>query len=203
VILQCSDASSAPEIRTLNQLYPYASPTARMSRQLAIETAQAYEETLQSLMSQPFPPFKLPSVLQWTTVQQVYQAACAAARDFVTHDNVYPIRFAAALAGVSGENISSIGLSIPTTVQVPALEYGCTQDAVCQVLQVLRRNEQDTHSVVFLVQVDQWGLPHAPFAMARNVFCERSSDVICFVLVGMPLRIVQGTELYPTLPAIF
>jgi hypothetical protein len=215
-----SDGSAASEMWTLPQLYPFASPTARLSRQLAMETSQAYEETVRSLMSQPFPPFELPpdEVLPWTAVQQVYHAACAAARKFDTHDHVYPIRFAAASASIRKVLPSAheplpeeeaATLDIVTAVQVAALEYGCTQDVVCQVLPVRRNdndNDQTSHSIVLVVQVDQWGLPHAPFAVARNALCERrpgQHHCTYFALVGMPLQIVTGTELYPTLPTIF
>jgi cytidine deaminase len=210
VVLQCADSASAPATFRLPQLYPFASPTARLSRKRAMETSEAYEETVRSLMSQPFSPFELPpnDVLPWTTVQQVYHAACSAARNFVTHDHVYPIRIAAASACISivsadAKMATVEKIDIATSVQVPALEYGCTEDVVCQVLQ---RNEHDSHSIIFLVQVDQWGLPHAPFALARNALCERSMNqqqCTFFVLVGMRLRIVPGTDLYPTLPTIF
>lgn len=188
VVLQSQNPQSEPETWSLPQLYPFASPTARMGRQHSMNTSEKYEETVQALMAQPFAPLELPPTLPWELVQKVYQSACAAARGFDTHDNVYPIRFAAACGGISVQPM--------TALQVPALEYGCTIDAVSQVL-------HQADSDVFVVQVDQWGLPHAPFAVARNAICEITKKQAVYVLVGMPLKIVRGSDLYPTLPTIF
>ena len=62
---------------------------------------------------------------------------------------------------------------IVTSRQAGALEYGCTIDAVSQ----LASHFQDQGAApLLLVQADQYGIAHAPFAPARAFLTEYKHD---------------------------
>ena len=97
---------------------------------------------------------------------------------------IHPIRIAAGAIFSDGRVIA--------TLQRKALEYGCTSDAVVQLMPFLlgahetlieQRNisntENEDRRPVLLMQVDQCGLLHAPAAAARAVLVEHGSGSLC------------------------
>jgi cytidine deaminase len=111
----------------------------------------------------------------------------------LTDDGIHPMRIAAGAIFSDGK--------IVATLQRKALEYGCTSDAVVQLMPFLlgahgtivdQRNistpenehgwpveNGSTGRPVLLMQVDQCGLLHAPAAPARAVLVEHGSGSLC------------------------
>lgn len=54
-----------------------------------------------------------------------------------------------------------------------ALEYGCTLDAVTQLVPRLQDKSQ---ALILLVQADQYGIAHSPFAPARAYLSEHGCE---------------------------
>lgn len=98
-------------------------------------------------------------------------------------DEIHPIRIAAGAMYSNGQVVA--------TTQKKALEYGCTSDAVVQLMPFLlgeqvgltgthcSDNESTGRRPVLLMQVDQCGLLHAPAAAARAVLVEHGSGDLC------------------------
>ena len=96
---------------------------------------------------------------------------------------IHPIRLAAGAIYADGR--------IVATTQKKALEYGCTSDAVVQLMPFLlgthgslvdkfsSATEGGGGKPVLLMQVDQCGLLHAPAAPARAVLAEHGSGSLC------------------------
>jgi hypothetical protein len=119
--------------------------------------------------------------------------------------DLHPIHFGAAAIFDDG--------TIVTTRQASALEYGCTLDAVSQ----LAPHFQDQNGTpLLLVQADQFGIAHAPFAPARAFLIEQGFENCQIVLHDTPisnndedifdierwtLREVFVSDLAPSIPA--
>lgn len=97
---------------------------------------------------------------------------------------IHPIRVAAGAIYSDGRVVA--------TLQRKALEYGCTSDAVVQLMPFLlgaqatlmdnapnSDMENERGRPVLLMQVDQCGLLHAPAAPARAVLVEHGSGSLC------------------------
>jgi len=90
--------------------------------------------------------------------------------------DLHPIQFGAAAIFEDG--------TIVTTRQASALEYGCTLDAVSQLAPHFE--EQDS-APVLLVQADQFGIAHAPFADARAFLTEHDFENCQIVVHDAPV----------------
>lgn len=80
-------------------------------------------------------------------------------------DNLHPIRYGAAFLHLSSDNAEII-----TSFEKKALEYGCTLDAVTQLVPFIidnRIDSRESKEPFLIVQCDQFGICHAPFAKAR------------------------------------
>ncbi|KAL7564682.1 hypothetical protein ACA910_021237 [Epithemia clementina (nom. ined.)] len=166
-------------------------------------------------------------------LHQVLVAACAAAQDD-HRDEVHPIRYGAAAAiwipeqtpqrpnHNNKDGTSNLGeFRIVSACQQKALEYGATQDAVCQLLpqlllRVLPKEQQSPQQAEgghdptrekpnsnltiphVLVQVDQYGIPHAPFAAARSLLVEHGLGhtpcLVATTYVGDPNEVLSGSH---------
>ena len=103
------------------------------------------------------------------------------------HD-IHPIQYGAAVMFNDD--------TVATATQKTALEYGCTLDAVGQLASIIdkkaiRINEDGTcFRPILLVQCDQFGIAHAPFAQGRAFLTERGYGD-CKVLIHQR---VKGNE---------
>ena len=85
--------------------------------------------------------------------------------------NAHPIRYGAAV--LFSDNTVSIAS------QKVAIEYGCTLDAVGQLASIIDKKalqlDEDTPGIrpILLVQCDQFGIAHPPFAQGRAFLTER------------------------------
>ena len=120
--------------------------------------------------------------------------------------------------------------TILTSHQICGLEYGCTIDAISQLASQLKELEDNSNSdnnnqqqnvvVKCIVQADQYGIAHGPFAPARSFLSEHGYND-CLILLHdivmtsvnnsnfddvlwnfdlWKLRQVQVDELAPTAP---
>ena len=78
--------------------------------------------------------------------------------------SLHPIRYGAA--------VLFRDKSYAATPQVKALEYGCSLDAVSQLAPILQVKRERGIAPLRMVQVDQFGIAHAPFAPARALLSE-------------------------------
>uniref|UniRef100_A0A7S2YQI8 Uncharacterized protein n=1 Tax=Entomoneis paludosa TaxID=265537 RepID=A0A7S2YQI8_9STRA len=166
-VLQSADATSEPWHVTLAELYPH--PPLYMG--LPVVEQQRLGQEMQPQISSQIP---LLANTKTTTTSNTFwkdlweKAQQATQED--TRDDVHAIRYgaAAALMDTTSNQVSYI-----TASQCKALEYGATLDAVCQLVPPLVQQQQQQRMIILgLVQVDQYGLPHAPFAPARSLLVE-------------------------------
>jgi len=241
---------------TLQELHPYPSAYARCrSTAACVELCQrqlqprlvAFWQDKHSLCCQVVEPI---SKLPWSTwkrlVDRAQQAATGGAADNEhssddnnnNNDNIVPppIPYGAAALVVEQQQITTNGghpqstRYIATVHQMPAQEYGCTQDAVCALLLSIRFRKQQhefaadseennnhphsnssssssqdtTTTIQALVQTDPWGVPHAPLAAARSLLVEHPGygEVPVLVLTSSEIRVVRAADLVPWVPQL-
>lgn len=94
-----------------------------------------------------------------------YDAAVAKARKQEKQAAVFPVLFAAAVGFGDGR--------VHSVAELKGIEYGCTVDAVSLLLpELLRVREEGGPPAAVVVQADNFGLAHAPFAAARSLLLE-------------------------------
>jgi hypothetical protein len=106
--------------------------------------------------------------------------------------DLHPIQYGAAVLFSDG--------TVATAHQKKGLEYGCTLDAVSQLTHVIElkchpsntsnpvepRNNEDNIRPIRLVQSDQYGIAHAPFAKSRAFLSEYGYGDCCILLHRSP-----------------
>ena len=99
---------------------------------------------------------------------------------------LHPLRYGAAVLFSDG--------STSTAYQKKALEYGCSLDAVTQLAQAIedKGGESGDPRPVLLLQTDQFGVLHAPFAPGRAYLSEHGYGDCEIAVHGAPLKSVQG-----------
>jgi hypothetical protein len=90
---------------------------------------------------------------------------CRSAKYEKADDNLHPISYVAA--------VQFRDKSIATARSVKSLEYGCSLDAVTQLTPVMTEKRRQGLEATRLVQMDQFGLCHAPFAPGRAMLVEQ------------------------------
>lgn len=137
---------------TLRQLFPHPSPYARLDA----SQAHALGKTFSEKHSTDYSKTSLP--------ESVVRQLMAAARNASYKDDrsgLHPIQYGAAVLFQDVTLVSSH--------QKKALEYGATLDAVSQLVPLM---ERCISRPMALVQVDSHGVAHAPFAAARAFLSE-------------------------------
>jgi hypothetical protein len=166
----CLDGHAEHAIPTLQTtiaaLYPHPSPYTRLTASQSVILGEAYSESVYSTRD-------IDSLQE--TAKRLLELAILEAKQNVV-DDIHPISFGAA---VMFENES-----IVTSHQASALEYGCTLDAVSQLAAHL---QEETCAPVLLVQADQYGIAHAPFAPARSFLSEHGFGDCLVLLHSIPL----------------
>ncbi|CAK9051218.1 Ferredoxin-dependent glutamate synthase (Fd-GOGAT) [Durusdinium trenchii] len=146
-------------VQPLRELFRMPSPYRGLAQQEAKAKASA-------LGGQVKPP-------EDALAAKVYQAAFALARKQEPQTVVYPITFAAAVGFEDGE--------VAFAAELKGIEYGCTVDAASLLIPELqrRRGHSDTSRARVLMQVDNFGVAHAPFSGARSLLVEHGfGDVL-------------------------
>lgn len=156
-----------PCVTTLAELYPFPSLYDRVPRSQVLQCGQAFVSrfatTVQPEKEEKVTAFvKLQLSLLTPDEQKVYAKALAATgKD--ARDDLFPLRYAAGTAFSDGE--------VRVTWQHKTLEYGSSLDAVSKLISFVEA-KADSVKPQFLLQVDQFGILHAPFARARAYFFE-------------------------------
>lgn len=109
------------------------------------------------------------SMLTQLLAEHVLKSAKKAAQN--DNKSLHPIQYGAAVLFSDG--------TISTSHQKQSQEYGCTLDAVTQLAPIMEQklkqtcfNHDTMIKVILLVQSDQYGIAHAPFAPARAYLTE-------------------------------
>ena len=145
---------------TLRQLFPYPSPYARLTASQANDFGSSFKGTKKE---------KRTSLSESAVEQLMTSARKSSLKDALT--NLHPIQFGAAVLFDDD--------TIVVAHQKKALEYGASLDAVSQLAPHI---EQSSARPVALVQVDSFGIAHAPFASARAFLSEHGYGD-CLVIV--------------------
>ena len=146
--IQDNNHSIPALVTTIRHLYPFPSPYTRLTASQQTALGEAYS----ARASQHFDTLEEPDS------KRLLELAIMEARRNISE--LHPIQFGAAVIFDDGV--------IVTSRQANALEYGCTLDAVSQ----LAGHFQEGGNPVLLVQADQFGIAHAPFAPARAFLTE-------------------------------
>ena len=190
-----SDHSIATLKTTIAELYPFASPYTRLKAPQSVALGSDYSRST-------FRTRDCESLDE--TAKRLLELAIMKANESASKEadcENHPIHFGAAVLFKDQ--------SISTSHQSSALEYGCTLDAVSQLAPYIRDQASDP---ILIVQADQFGVAHSPFAPARAFLSERGHTG-CHVLIHVTalddvtrldqwiLKKVFVSELAPTPPA--
>jgi len=200
---------SLPTLRTtIAELYPFPSPYTRLTAPQSVALGTCYATSpyrtlhLQSLngTSTSTGTGTITSIAPLTFAKRLLTLAVSEAERSATNEagrENHPIHFGAAVMFGDG--------SISTSHQSSALEYGCSLDAVSQLVPYIedkqnqqqqqqhqQQHQQEKSGVdaadaapVWIVQADQYGVAHSPFAPARAYLSEHGYGD-CRVLVHEP-----------------
>jgi len=102
-----------------------------------------------------------------------YAAAVEKARRQEAQLTVFPVVFAAAVYFEDGR--------VHCVSELKGMEYGCTVDAVSLLMpEIIRARDEKLPAATCVVQADQFGVAHAPFAAARTLMVEHGfKDLLC------------------------
>lgn len=146
---------------TLRKLYPYPSIYERISRDNLLITGEKLAEIHLPLQFGD----------KWMSLYKQIQKETS--RDQFGY-HIHPITYA---AGIKFQDES-----VKVTWQKAGMEYGTTVDAVTGLLNYIEKDKKQNPPILLLM-LDQFGLPHAPFAPARAQLFERGySDIVVGVL---------------------
>jgi len=143
---------------TLTALYPYPSPYTRCNSSQSVSLGATYAQSARAAV--------LTDLLS-DSWRNLLELATNEARANISEN--HPIQFGAAVSFADG--------TVATSRQVSALEYGCSLDAVSQLAPNFRGKGPK-----LLIQVDQYGVAHSPFAPARAFLSENGYND-CKILV--------------------
>ena len=170
--------------RTLAELYPYASPYTRLDSAEQLAFGKVAAPAARAAMERAA---GTPAGVAWRAATEAAERLAAAG------DALHPVSFGAAAVLQDGRVVSA--------AQRKALEYGCSQDAVCQLLALI---DDRGSAPAVVAHCDQFALCHAPFAPARALLVEGgfgAARVLCHAGRGdgAPEE-VRAEALLPALP---
>ena len=172
--------------RTLAELYPYASPYTRLDSAEQLAFGKIAAPAARAAMERAA---GTPAGVAWRAATEAAERLAAAG------DALHPLSFGAAAVLADGRVVAA--------AQRKALEYGCSQDAVCQLLALI---DDRGSAPAVVAHCDQFALCHAPFAPARALLVEGGfgdAVVLCHAGKGdgAPEE-VKAEALLPALPLI-
>ncbi|KAE9349306.1 hypothetical protein PF008_g6959 [Phytophthora fragariae] len=157
--------SCRPCVTTLKELYPFPSMYDQLSRSQVLPFARRFTSSdlrpqQEADVTTPFVQLQLGRMT--TDEQDVYLKALTTT-DKDARDDLFPLRYAAGTKFSDGD--------VRVTWQHKTLEFGSSLDAVSKLIPFVEDKPQHVKPQ-FLLQVDQFGILHAPFARARAYFFE-------------------------------
>ncbi|KAG6621430.1 Phosphatidylinositol class b [Phytophthora cinnamomi] len=164
-----------PCVTTLKELYPFPSLYDRLPRAQVLPFARAFcsqfaaiaESKLQPQEGEEaVTPFVKTQLSRMTPDEQDVYLKALDATEKDARDDLFPLRYAAGTKFSDGD--------VRVTWQHKTLEYGSSLDAISKLIPFVEDKQQHNKQVKpeFLMQVDQFGILHAPFARARAYFFE-------------------------------
>jgi hypothetical protein len=115
------------------------------------------------------------------------------------HTELHPITYAAA--------VLFRDKSYATSRCVKLLEYGCSMDAVTQLAPIMKAKRDKGLEAIQIVQVDQFGIAHPPFAPARAFLAEQGYGHLSVLMHSFDLeenclvwKNTKASELAPMTP---
>jgi hypothetical protein len=150
--------SGARTKSTLFALWPHGSPFARLDKDEQVATGKRIGALVASARAEAA-----------GDEGKAWRAAVEASEhdtDFYLH----PISYGAAVVFDDG--------SVARACQDKALEYGCSQDAVCQLVPAIEAARARGHKPTIVCMADQFGVCHAPSAPARAFLVARGHNTV-------------------------
>lgn len=184
----------------MGELYPHPFMYRFSRRNSQLEHANEFC-TIISEKSKSLEVEAVPNLIDKKYLSLLETAVKAAKQD--TLGGIHPICFGAAVLFKNGE--------IEVAWVLKGLEYGCTVDPISLLMReiCLRKNKQDKTVDIeggressepdCIVQVDQFGVAHAPFAPGRALLIEHGFDYINVLVheCNGTLSLIKGSELLP------
>ncbi|CAJ1415503.1 unnamed protein product [Effrenium voratum] len=137
-------------------------------------------------------------VPQEEEMKKAYQEALQLAQKQEAQTVVYPLVFAAAVCFEDG--------TVATASELKGIEYGCTVDAVSLLMPELIRARAKQLAAKVVVQVDNHGLAHAPFAGARSLLVEHGFGHVLMAAhgdEGQWLKPISAKESLPKMQILY
>jgi len=207
----CTNSSThhhdwAPIETTLADIYPHPSPYTRLTASEACRMGEQFADANTEEISDErieTPPSSNTNLSQEElSVENRNEKLLGQAILASQHDNrtdLHPIRYGAAVLFSDG--------TISTAHQKKALEYGCSLDAVTQLVPSIDKKAKQESPIypTLLIQADQFGIVHPPFAVARAFLSEHGYEN-CGILVHNTfdthnfLKVVRVKDLAPSAP---
>lgn len=180
VLMICTKDASTRTV-TLPQLYPHSCLFSKVAKADLLDWGTKFKAAAQ-----------VPAMM--TASQQEVYAQAVATTVHDTKDEIHPVRLAAGVLFSDG--------SVSYTAQQKALEYGNTLDPVSLLAPVLLQKRAQGIHPEMIVQVDQHGILHAPFAPARSFLYENDFDSCVIYVHGDAgdVAAVHVAELVPDAP---
>ncbi|GMF64789.1 unnamed protein product [Phytophthora lilii] len=167
--------SCRPCVTTLAELYPFPSLYDRLPRSQVLPFARGFcsrfAAELQPQEGEELTPFVKLQLSRMTPDEQDVYLKALSVTEQDARDDLFPLRYAAGTKFSDGE--------VRVTWQHKTLEYGSSLDAISKLIPFVEdkqrpgaKQEPNMVQPEFLMQVDQFGILHAPFARARAYFFE-------------------------------
>jgi len=195
IVMQSKDKSSHPLVMTLAKLHPFPS----IYNKLDPEEQSNLGASIQQCVQMELEHLDVPELSRQQVLQLVKVAHQACGMD--DQDSLHVIRYGAAMAIQTDSSNGTI--EIIQASQIKALEFSSTLDAVCQLASrvlSLTSNEpgkKDAPRVLALIQVDQFGIPHGPFAQARAFLVEHGLGDCRVILTSIEGDLTTGKSKTP------
>ncbi|GAX22814.1 hypothetical protein FisN_24Lh096 [Fistulifera solaris] len=194
IVMQSADTSSKTWVSCLQELFPRPSLYNRLNIQQQLELGTALS------LQQPFSGQSVGSLSQ-QDVLNLWNTAWEAAKSDV-RDKVFPMHYGAAALIRVDDGIHRL----VSACALKAVEYGSSQDALCQLWTLVSKQLEQITAVIL---VDQFGLLHTPAAVARSIWAEYgggSVPIILYKYDNTPkaeLEAVPMESLAPYVPKIW
>ena len=153
---------------SLMKLYPHPSPYTRLDARQCAKLGPRLSNKMLQIQKQALISSSSSISLVSPDAQSLIAKATEAANRGNDRSELHPIQYAAAVLFEDG--------TIQTACQRKCLEYGCSLDAVTQLGTYMEQETKARAKAKLLVQTDQFGVLHAPFATARAYLSEFGFD---------------------------
>lgn len=166
-------------VHLLTELYPHPPLYRKIPGSAVLAHASQFSLRCQPVHTAAWAATSVAAIAASGTIERAYQQALAVASKGDRKDVVHPLRYASALVWADG--------TIKTALQDRLVEYGACVDACCKFILAIEGLSSTTAPAV-LLQVDQYGVLHAPHAQARSYFHEFGLDDVV-----VPVHTPQGS----------